>query len=96
MRLPIRPDDGGGLTEPLEGIRAMSSASEIPFDIAAEHRYRRGYFHGMSHLLAEMEPNLSLQQANTLKLWMTNTLSPWAHKVRGPESPPRLPHLRDL
>ena len=73
----------------------MSIASEVPFDVAAEHRYRRGYFHGMSHLLAAVEPSLSLEDANTLKLWMTNTLSPWAHKVRGPESPPPVPRLRD-
>jgi hypothetical protein len=71
----------------------MSSPSEIVFDVAAEHRYRRGYYHGMSHLLAALEPSLSLEQANTLKLWLTNTISPWAHKVRGPEPPPELPEL---
>ena len=71
----------------------MSNSADILFDIAAEHRYRRGYYHGMNHLLAALEPSLSLDQANTLKLWLTNTLSPWAHRVRGPESPPNLPEL---
>jgi hypothetical protein len=71
----------------------VSDTSDILFDIAAEHRYRRGYFHAMNHLLAALEPSLSLEQANALKLWMTNVLSPWAHKVRGPESPPQLPVL---
>lgn len=81
---------------PHEGTQRTSDASEVPFDVAAEHRYRRGYFHGMNHLLAALEPSLSLHHANTLKLWLTNTLSPWAHKVRGPESPPPLPHLLDF
>jgi hypothetical protein len=71
----------------------MSNTSNILFDIAAEHRYRRGYYLGMNHLLAVLEPSLSLDQANTLKLWLTNSLSPWAHQVRGPESPPDLPDL---
>ena len=71
----------------------MSNTSDILFDIAAEHRYRRGYYHGMSHLLTILEPSLSLEQSNTLKLWLTNKVSPWAHKVRGPEPPPKLPEL---
>ena len=71
----------------------MSNDHDVVFDIAAEHRYRRGYYQGINQLLAALEPSLSLEQANTLKLWMTNTLSPWAHKVRGPESPPQLPAL---
>jgi hypothetical protein len=71
----------------------MSNDLDIVFDIAAEHRYRRGYYHAMSNLLTVLEPSLTLEQANTLKLWITNTLSPWAHKVRGPEAPPRLPAL---
>jgi hypothetical protein len=69
----------------------MSIDNEIAFDIAAEHRYRRGYYHGMSHMLTVLESSLSLEQSNTLKLWITNTLSPWAHKVRGPEPPARFP-----
>jgi hypothetical protein len=71
----------------------MSNTSDVVFDVAAEHRYRRGYYHGMNHLLAGLEPSLSLDQANTLKFWITNILSPWAHKVRGPEAPPQLPAL---
>ena len=71
----------------------MPDVSIVPFDVAAEHRYRRGYYHGMNHLLAVVEPSLSLEHANALKLWMTNSLSPWVHKVRGPESPPGLPDL---
>jgi hypothetical protein len=78
---------------PRQGTNKMSDAAEILFDIAAEHRYRRGYLHAMNHLLAALEPSLSLEQSNTLKFWMTNVLSPWAHKVRGPESPPQLPLL---
>ncbi len=59
----------------VEGTCGMSNTSDILFDIGAEHRYRRGYYHAMNHLLAALEPSLSLEQGNTLKLWLTNTLS---------------------
>ena len=71
----------------------MQNNLEDAFDVAAEHRYRRGYYHGMSQLFTLLEPNLSLDQSNTLKLWLTTALSPWAHKVRGSEPPPQLPAL---
>ena len=65
------------------------------FDAKAEQKFRVGYTHAVTGLIAALTPVLSNDDVIRLKVWATNELMEW--RMRAPEgfeeapSPPRFP-----